>query len=139
MLFEDVIQLIGRITEALGVGVIVVEIAIVSVTYLLRLRKDAERAYREYRRGLGRSILLGLEILVARLGGHGFVFDLIVRITRREGEDGSRQGRPIGELLYMFHGTGTASTQRTRHWTERFKIRKPPISQKLTTPPPMAF
>ena len=65
MIFEDVIKLIGRITEALGVSVIVLGIAIVSVTYLLGLRKDAERAYREYRRGLGRSILLGLELLVA--------------------------------------------------------------------------
>ena len=65
MIFEDVIKLIGRITEALGVGVIVLRIAVVSVTYLLGLRKDAERAYREYRRGLGRSILLGLELLVA--------------------------------------------------------------------------
>lgn len=65
MLFEDVIKLIGRIVEALGVSVVVVGIALVSVLYLLHLRTDAERAYQEYRRGLGRSILLGLELLVA--------------------------------------------------------------------------
>lgn len=65
MIFEDIIKLIGRITEALGVSVVVIGIAIVSVLYLLRLRQYPERAYREYRRGLGRSILLGLELLVA--------------------------------------------------------------------------
>jgi uncharacterized membrane protein len=63
--FEDTIKLIGRIMEVFGVAVIVVGITIVSGVYLFQLRLTQEGAYREYRKGLGRSILLGLEILVA--------------------------------------------------------------------------
>ena len=65
MSFEETIKLIGRIIEGVGVAVIVIGIAIVSLTYLRQLRTDAERAYHRYRRGLGRAILLGLELLVA--------------------------------------------------------------------------
>ncbi len=63
MTFEETIRSIGRIMEVFGVGAIVVGIGIVSVQYALRFREES--AYRDYRRGLGRSILLGLEILVA--------------------------------------------------------------------------
>ena len=65
MTFPDIIELIGRIIEGLGVGVIVLGIALVSLKYLRELPGDAERAYQRYRRGLGRAILLGLEMLVA--------------------------------------------------------------------------
>lgn len=65
MMFEETIKLIGRIIEGVGVGVIVIGIVVVSFAYLRRMTTDAERAYREYRRGLGRAILLGLELLVA--------------------------------------------------------------------------
>jgi uncharacterized membrane protein len=64
-MFEESIKLIGRVIEGLGVGVIVIGIVAVSVAYLRRLGTDPERAYRDYRRGLGRAILLGLELLVA--------------------------------------------------------------------------
>ncbi len=63
MTFEETIRYIGRIMEVFGVGAIVAGIAIVSIQYARRFREES--AYHEYRRGLGRSILLGLEILVA--------------------------------------------------------------------------
>ena len=57
--------MIGQVVEGTGVGVIVIGIAVVSFGYLRRLPTDAEAAYQSYRRGLGRAILLGLELLVA--------------------------------------------------------------------------
>ncbi len=65
MTFEEAIRLIGRIMEVFGVIAIVAGIAIVSIHYALHLREHRDSAYHDYRRGLGRSILLGLEILVA--------------------------------------------------------------------------
>lgn len=64
-MFEDVIRFISNVIEALGVGIIVGGIAVASVTYLRQFRAGSEEAYRQYRQGLGRSILLGLELLVA--------------------------------------------------------------------------
>lgn len=65
MHFEDAIKLIGKVIDGFGVGVIVLGAVVVSVTYLLQFRSGGEEAYRQYRQGLGRSILLGLELLVA--------------------------------------------------------------------------
>lgn len=65
MSFEAIIKLIGQIIEGAGVGVIVVGIVVVSAVYLRKVSADAESAYLGYRRGLGRAILLGLELLVA--------------------------------------------------------------------------
>jgi uncharacterized membrane protein len=63
--FEDTIKLVGRCVEALGVGVIVVGIVLVSLRNALRARRHPNAAYHNYRQGIGRTILLGLEILVA--------------------------------------------------------------------------
>lgn len=65
MTFEEAIALIGAVIEGAGVAVIVVGATVVSARYLWCLRSDTENAYRGYRQGLGRSILLGLELLVA--------------------------------------------------------------------------
>lgn len=52
--------------EAAGVGVIAFGAAIATVTFLAHLRAgDAARSYVAYRVGLARSLLLGLELLVA--------------------------------------------------------------------------
>lgn len=64
-MFEETIKLIGRIIEGVGVSAVVIGIVVVSLGYLRQVKTDSERAYREYRRGLGRAILLGLELLVA--------------------------------------------------------------------------
>lgn len=64
--FTSVIELAGIAMEAAGVAVIVIGAAISSITYLVRLRKlGATKTYAAYRVGLARSILLGLELLVA--------------------------------------------------------------------------
>jgi uncharacterized membrane protein len=53
--------------EILGVGIIVGGILLASLIILLRLRKgiSKQNIYEEYRRLLGRGILLGLEIFIA--------------------------------------------------------------------------
>ena len=67
MTFEEVIELIGKSIDAAGVAVIVIGVIIATVFFVKRVfeKAPANRAYRAYRHGLGRSILLGLELLVA--------------------------------------------------------------------------
>ena len=62
--FGDWVEYVGKAIDAAGVVVIVVGIAYASVLFALR-RSGGLDAFREYRQGLGRAILLGLEILVA--------------------------------------------------------------------------
>lgn len=60
------IHLATRITEYAGVGIIIIGAAAALAMFLMALMGgDAERAYRDLRSRLGRSILLGLEFLVA--------------------------------------------------------------------------
>jgi uncharacterized membrane protein len=64
--FEDLISLAGYGIEAVGVLVIIAGSAAASLCFLGQYRKQAEGvAYRTYRRQLGRSIILGLEFLIA--------------------------------------------------------------------------
>ena len=65
--FQDVMDTIVRVFEALGVAVLVVGTSIAFGRYLLALRIGTDRlaAFRDVRAQLGRSILLGLEVLVA--------------------------------------------------------------------------
>lgn len=67
MHFEDVMNTIVRAFEALGVAILVVGTVIAFSRYLLDLLHDADRraAFVALRSQLGRSILLGLEVLVA--------------------------------------------------------------------------
>ena len=66
MSFEDLISLAGYGIEAVGVLVIIAGSAAASLCFLGQYRKQAEGvAYRTYRRQLGRSIILGLEFLIA--------------------------------------------------------------------------
>jgi uncharacterized membrane protein len=63
---EYLIEIAGIAMEAAGVAVIVIGAAIASVAYLARWRAlGATKTYAAYRVGLARSILLGLELLVA--------------------------------------------------------------------------
>ena len=65
--FQDVMGTIVRAFEALGVAILVVGTAIAFTRYLLQLRIGTDRlaAFGNLRAQLGRSILLGLEVLVA--------------------------------------------------------------------------
>ncbi|MFD1519152.1 DUF1622 domain-containing protein [Pseudonocardia yunnanensis] len=67
MLFDDVIEKIGMIIDAAGVAIIAVGAAIAAVVAVIRLAKHTAGAdvYRQFRRMLARTVLLGLELLVA--------------------------------------------------------------------------
>ena len=65
--FTDAVEFVGKIVDWAGVGVIVIGIVIATVLFATQLARSglAEDAYRGYRQGVGRAILLGLEFLVA--------------------------------------------------------------------------
>jgi uncharacterized membrane protein len=64
--FSDYVALGARLMEAAGVLTMLVGALIAGVVTLRRLRSDGARvAFRTMRHALGRSILLGLEFLVA--------------------------------------------------------------------------
>ncbi len=66
MKFTDIISIAGYAIEAVGVIVIVVGLCISSVLFIRTFRNLPEGiAYRKYRQQLGRSIMLGLEFLIA--------------------------------------------------------------------------
>jgi uncharacterized membrane protein len=62
--YEAIVVLIGEVVDALGVAVIVLGVVLASGAGLRNLLRK-QPAYQPYRRQLGRSILLGLEFLVA--------------------------------------------------------------------------
>lgn len=65
--FESTIRLIGTVIDAIGVAAIVLGILGGTAVFGHRLlrRWTLAQAYAAYRQGLGRAILLGLELLVA--------------------------------------------------------------------------
>lgn len=64
--FKDIISVAGYGIEAVGVLVIIAGSVAASLRFLAHYRQQAEGvAYRDYRRQLGRSIILGLEFLIA--------------------------------------------------------------------------
>lgn len=66
MHLESVISTVGSIVDVVGVAVIVVGAAVASWIALSTSRsRPGSPVYAPYRRNLGRSILLGLEFLVA--------------------------------------------------------------------------
>jgi len=66
MEFKELISIAGYGIETIGVFVIVAGFAVSSLNFLSKFRKKTEgTAYRTYRRQLGRSIILGLEFLIA--------------------------------------------------------------------------
>ena len=64
--FAEVVEFVGQAVELTGIGVIVVGLALALVGFGLRsvVRREHE-AYDDTRQSIGRSILLGLELLVA--------------------------------------------------------------------------
>jgi uncharacterized membrane protein len=65
--FTGLIEWVGKGMEAVGVAIIVAGALLATGRYLMGTRRAraTHDAYRGYRRDLGRSILLGLEFLVA--------------------------------------------------------------------------
>jgi uncharacterized membrane protein len=65
MTFNEVVEDVGKVIDAAGAAVIVVGALAATVVAGTRARGREPNVYRRYRQQLGRSILLGLELLVA--------------------------------------------------------------------------
>jgi uncharacterized membrane protein len=65
MNFGGVVENIGKGVDVSGITIIVVGVLGSSVQFMRRTGRDVACAYRLYRVGLGRAILLGLEFLIA--------------------------------------------------------------------------
>ena len=66
MQFTDMISISGYIIEAAGVLVIILGSLISTIRFVLNLKRPSPgEAYLLFRRHLGRSIILGLEFLIA--------------------------------------------------------------------------
>lgn len=65
MSFYEVIETVGKTIDGIGVAVIALGGLLAVVSTLRRVRAKTGDAYRFFRERLGRSILLGLEMLVA--------------------------------------------------------------------------
>lgn len=65
MSFQEVIELVGKGVDVGGVGIVVVGVVVATALALRQVLQRRAGAYEAYRRLLGRSILLGLEFLVA--------------------------------------------------------------------------
>jgi uncharacterized membrane protein len=63
--FFEVIETVGKAIDAVGVAVIAIGALISAAGAVPRLRRKTGDVYRVFRQQLGRSILLGLEFLVA--------------------------------------------------------------------------
>jgi len=63
--YHEWMELIGTCVDAVGVLIIVVGAIVASGRFVGAARREFGRAYRSYREGLGRAILLGLEFLIA--------------------------------------------------------------------------
>jgi uncharacterized membrane protein len=66
--FQQNVEDVGKALDWAGVAAIVLGIAIATVFFAVDVQRtwsQREGAYRTYRQGIGRAILLGLEILVA--------------------------------------------------------------------------
>lgn len=63
--FLELMEGVGQGVDVVGVAIIVAGVTAASVSALVQLLRRIPGAYENYRRNLGRSILLGLEFLVA--------------------------------------------------------------------------
>lgn len=65
MTFHDMLELVVQGFEVLGVGILVVGSAMGLINFARDLRSDGrDRAYANLRANIGRTILLGLEVLI---------------------------------------------------------------------------
>jgi uncharacterized membrane protein len=63
--FNEAVEVVGKVIDAAGVTAIVLGSLAAAVRAVGRLRSHEPSNYRRFRQQLGRSILLGLELLVA--------------------------------------------------------------------------
>ncbi len=62
---NEIVRGAGTAIDAVGVAVVIVGATVVSVAAIVRWARREPGVYRWYRQRLGRSILLGLELMVA--------------------------------------------------------------------------
>lgn len=65
MEFQEIIERVGQAIEGVGVAAMVIGILAATIIAGWRLARREPDVYRQFRRLIGRSILLGLELLVA--------------------------------------------------------------------------
>jgi len=65
MSYQEVLQIVGAVLDVAGVAAIVVGAILATVIAIRGLLRRRGAVYAPFRRSLGRSILLGLELLVA--------------------------------------------------------------------------
>lgn len=65
MRFDEIIEAMGKVIDAAGVAAILLGALVAAVAAGIRAGHRDPSTYRKFRRQLGRSILLGLELLVA--------------------------------------------------------------------------
>ena len=67
--FKEVVEVVGNVIDGAGVLVIIVGITMATASFIKRWLKrgssKTHQSYKMYRASIGRSILLGLEILIA--------------------------------------------------------------------------
>lgn len=65
MTFSDTVEAVGKVVDGTGVALMITGALVATVLATRRAVTRDPNTYRLYRRQLGRSILLGLELLVA--------------------------------------------------------------------------
>lgn len=65
MSFTDAVELVGKSIDTAGIAVLVIGAVVAAVRAAASARVPGTDTYRQFRQQLGRSILLGLELLVA--------------------------------------------------------------------------
>jgi uncharacterized membrane protein len=63
--FIESVELVGKVIDGVGVAIIAIGVVIAAGIAVGRLIRKSDNTYRLFREQLGRSILLGLEFLVA--------------------------------------------------------------------------
>lgn len=63
---SEAAEVIVEVLEAAGIGIITLGVVLATIMFAYRLRtQEFARSFRQYRLGLGRGIVLGLEVLIA--------------------------------------------------------------------------
>jgi len=63
--YRDIMELTGKLVDAIGVVIIVIGAIVATARFLSHRGGGEGSAYQGYRQDLGRAILLGLEFLIA--------------------------------------------------------------------------
>jgi uncharacterized membrane protein len=72
---KTIVELLSEILEAIGVIIIVLGILFFSIKFIINLLKEKKDIYKSLKLSLGKTILLGLEVLVAADIIHTVIID----------------------------------------------------------------